>query len=634
MLLPPGWEVAPLPFFPPQAIILSVLLLTPARRWWIILAVYYVMQVVQGITLGGLPLWYSLLSNGANVLEPLVGAALFRRFVPQSAQFTNLEVVAVYFACVTLASVLGASWGAASRVLAGAPFWQSWQGWFLADVLASLVLAPMIILWATAGHERLGTYSRARWGEAACLGVGLLLVGWLVFGSRPEDADRAPALLYLPVPLLVWAAVRFGPRVLMTALALVTALAVAGASSELGPFASRTTAANVFTLQLFLLGIGVPLFCLAMLVRERRQTEHRLEGSEERYRAVVTNLPHGAVLLYGPELRHVFADGQGLPEVGLSKDAIEGKTLQDSFPAPMASVLEPHYRAALAGSHDSFELTHAGRIYHVEVLPVTSADAPTGMVLLQDVTEERRAEALAVANAELARLNRAKSDFVSVVSHEFRTPLTGIQAFSELIRDEEFPVDEIKVFAADINREAERLGRMISELLDLDRMESGQMTLRVEPLDLNALIAEAVAGIGPNAPQHALRLELDATLPSLPGDRDKMTQVILNLLSNAIKYSPKGGNVTVGTTWDRARAHLWVRDQGVGIPSDALEAVFERYTRLETGANSMIQGTGLGLPIVRQIAELHGGRAWAESEVGRGSTFHVTLPLTGATKAA
>ena len=311
--------------------------------------------------------------------------------------------------------------------------------------------------------------------------------------------------------------------------------------------------------------------------------------------------------------------------MALSKEAVEGRTLWESFPADMVQILEPHYRGALAGAHYPFDFGHAGRTYRAEIFPVTYANTEAGMVLIQDVTEERRAEDLAATNEQLERLSNAKSDFLSVVSHEFRTPLTGIQAFSELIRDEDFPIGRVKEFAGDINREAERLSRMIGDLLDLEHMESGQMVLRRETLDLNALIEEAVDTMRPNAPLHTLRVELDGSLP-LSGDRDKLTQVVLNLLSNAVKYSPDGGAVVVGARIEGAQAHLWVRDEGIGIPDDALEPIFQRYTRLVSGPLT-IRGTGLGLPIVRQIAEIHGGRAWAESRVGFGSTFHVTLPL-------
>jgi signal transduction histidine kinase len=463
--------------------------------------------------------------------------------------------------------------------------------------------------------------------EVGLLGGGILLSAGIMSTGVLADADRAPALLFLPVSLLVWAAVRFGPLGLMSALSLLLVFAVVGASQQAGPFVGRPAAVNVFTLQLFLLGIGVPLFALAALAHEREQDRELLRQGRESYRAVVAKLPQSTVLRFGADLRHHSAVGQGLPHLGLSHEEIEGKTLSESFPVEMAATLEPHYRAALAGKHVSLALTHDGRTYQTEVMPVAAAYPPIGIVFLQDVTELHRAEELAATNAALEKLNQVKSAFVSVVSHEFRTPLTGIQAFSELLRDEEFPAERVREYAGDINREAERLSRMIGELLDLDRMESGRMTLASRELDLNALIEETSSTAVSQNPRHTLRLNLDPTLPTLTGDRDKLTQVIVNLLSNAVKYSPDGGEVTVGTRRNGDLVCLWVRDRGIGITPDQLETIFERYARLESGHHTPIQGTGLGLPIVRQIAELHGGRAWAESELGVGSTFHVTLPF-------
>jgi signal transduction histidine kinase len=231
---------------------------------------------------------------------------------------------------------------------------------------------------------------------------------------------------------------------------------------------------------------------------------------------------------------------------------------------------------------------------------------------------------------QLERLNRAKSEFVSIVSHEFRTPLTGIQGFSEMMRDEDLTLDEMREYAGDINKDAQRLNRMINEMLDLDRMESGRMTIHPERIDLNAVIDDVADRVRPNAPNHTLTLDLQPDLPQIQADRDRMTQVASNLLNNAVKYSPTGGRITITTRADGDQLRFEVRDEGLGIPPDALETIFERYSRVDSQATKDIQGTGLGLPIVRQIVQLHGGKVWAESELGRGSVFHVVLPLAGA----
>lgn len=243
-------------------------------------------------------------------------------------------------------------------------------------------------------------------------------------------------------------------------------------------------------------------------------------------------------------------------------------------------------------------------------------------------TRTKMAAALAAqqhSNDELARLNQAKSEFVSVVSHEFRTPLTSIRGFAELLRDEDLDRDETREFAGIIEQNADRLARMINEMLDLDRLQSGRGALRREPVDLNAAVQEVVSALGLRLAQHTIQLALDPALPALSGDRDQVIRVVTNLLANAIKYSPAGSEVTVATERVGDMLQLRVRDRGAGIAPAALETIFDPFVRIP-GSDEHVEGTGLGLPITRQLVELHGGRIWAESLPGAGSTFHVLFP--------
>jgi signal transduction histidine kinase len=228
---------------------------------------------------------------------------------------------------------------------------------------------------------------------------------------------------------------------------------------------------------------------------------------------------------------------------------------------------------------------------------------------------------------EIEQLSKLRSEFVSIVSHEFRTPLTGIQGFSEMMRDEDLTLPEMREYAGDINKDARRLARLITDMLDLDRMESGRMTLNSELIDLNRIVTDTAAQFRLNAAEHPIELDLDPGLPPFLGDADRLTQVVTNLLSNAIKYSPSGGAVELQTNRGDKTVTFTVRDHGMGIPPEQLEKIFDRYSRVETAETRVIQGTGLGLPIVRQIVQLSDGKVWATSELGHGSVFHVQLPL-------
>jgi PAS domain S-box-containing protein len=251
------------------------------------------------------------------------------------------------------------------------------------------------------------------------------------------------------------------------------------------------------------------------------------------------------------------------------------------------------------------------------------------LAMFEDISAKHAAEAAAMASLEeLDRLNRLKSEFISIVSHEFRTALTGIQGFSEIMRDAEgLSPAEIKDFATDINNDALRLNRMITEMLDLDRMESGRMTLQEADVDVNLLLDEAVGRARASHPLHQFRLELDASLPKIRADSDRLTQVIANLLSNAAKYSPEHAEILVSSKHDFSMVTVAVTDHGMGIPAEHLDKVFQRYERFGRDATTKIMGTGLGLPISRQIVELHKGKIWVESEEGKGSTFSFSIPI-------
>jgi PAS domain S-box-containing protein len=229
----------------------------------------------------------------------------------------------------------------------------------------------------------------------------------------------------------------------------------------------------------------------------------------------------------------------------------------------------------------------------------------------------------------LQELDRLRSELIANVSHELRTPLGLIKIFcTTLLRnDVEFDRETQREFLHDIDAETDKLERIVDNLLDLSRMESGRLHLDKRPMDIAQLARDVVQTMQVDIQpvQHNLVQDFPPTLPMAIADSKYIEQVLRNLLSNAIKYSPEGGTITVGGRDDEMQLLVWVSDQGAGIPQKDLERVFERFYRIENEITRNVRGAGLGLAVCRGIVEAHGGRIWAESILGVGSTFYFTL---------
>jgi len=250
--------------------------------------------------------------------------------------------------------------------------------------------------------------------------------------------------------------------------------------------------------------------------------------------------------------------------------------------------------------------------------------APDDVLRMLDETSEVRA-----LNRQLASLDRLKDDFMSSVTHELRTPLTSIRAFAELMRDDpQMDPAQRQHFVDLIVAESERLSRLVNQVLDMAKIESGHAEWRNETIDLAALVAHAVetTAAGFQARGITVTVEAPAQVPALHADRDRILQVLLNLLSNAAKFAPQdGGRVTVRLQADAREARIEVRDNGPGVPPEQQRLVFEKF-RQGGDARARPQGTGLGLPISRQIVEHYGGRMWLHSTPGEGACFGFALP--------
>src|SRR5215469_1977739 len=228
----------------------------------------------------------------------------------------------------------------------------------------------------------------------------------------------------------------------------------------------------------------------------------------------------------------------------------------------------------------------------------------------------------------LRQLERTREEFVANVSHELRTPLSLIKGYVETLLDgARNNPDVAEHFLRIIARNAERLDLLIQDLLTISALESGRVQLQLQPVSLHAVADKVLADLKSRAATRQVTLKSD--LPDLIAyaDESRLEQVLANLVDNAIKYGRSHGNVVVGgKTLDDAKLEVFVKDDGPGIPAEALDRIFERFYRVDKARSREQGGTGLGLSIVKHIVQNHGGEVWATSEAGKGATFYFTLP--------
>jgi len=375
------------------------------------------------------------------------------------------------------------------------------------------------------------------------------------------------------------------------------------------------------------------------LLAQSRRAEAKLQERTTVLNQVIDHAPQGVARI-GLDRRILTSNPRLAALLNATERIVVSSSLGDFVPPEEVARVFDSFSDVANGSADTVEAVSMARRadgsrfwldWSATAVRTIEGRINFFMAMFDDITAKHEAEETQLANlAQLEKLNRLKSEFVSTVSHEFRTALVGIQGFSEILRDEEMPLAEVHSVAADINQDAERLNRMITEMLDLDRMEAGKIRLDLKPVDLNVLVNDAVERLRVSTHKHAIRIELQAGVPPVRGDADRLTQVIANLLSNAVKYSPNGGEILVTTRVERTHVVVSVLDHGLGIPPEFINRLFGRYERFEDKHAGKIIGTGLGLAITRQIVEMHGGKIGVESAVGSGSEFAFTIPVAGA----
>lgn len=238
---------------------------------------------------------------------------------------------------------------------------------------------------------------------------------------------------------------------------------------------------------------------------------------------------------------------------------------------------------------------------------------------------------LAAAHQELLGIDEMKTNFIANVSHELRTPLTSVRGFSEILLTMEVDSETTREFLEIINNESERLTRLINDVLDITKIESGQIDWQLEPLNQLTLLRSSARTFSSLAEEQGLKFEvaIPETLPTVLANCDRILQVLANLIGNAIKFTTHG-SIVLSAEVAGNEVHTHITDTGLGIAPEDHERIFEKFTQVGDTLTDKPKGTGLGLCICRDIIVHHGGRMWVKSELGKGSTFSFSLPIAEA----
>jgi len=316
--------------------------------------------------------------------------------------------------------------------------------------------------------------------------------------------------------------------------------------------------------------------------------------------------------------------------LGLPSADVVGSRYQDAFTDAVVKMIDKEKKRALKNGFTSeilFEYSASENL--IIPLGINSSMLLDGagnrngiIIVLRNMAASKELE-------RLRQLDDLKSEFVSNVSHELRTPLSIIKSYVEAILDQVDPGDyqTQKEFLTVVNNETDRLTDLVSDLLDISRIEAGRFEIEMNPISISDIIQLVLPKLEISDDSHELVVDIPSNLPDLLADKDKMVQVFINLLTNAIKFSPDGGEIFIHAEISEEKIKCDVSDQGIGINEKYTDRIFEKFYRVDISDRYEISGTGLGLPIVKHIINSHGGEISVMSDPGKGSTFSIFLPF-------
>ncbi len=337
--------------------------------------------------------------------------------------------------------------------------------------------------------------------------------------------------------------------------------------------------------------------------------------------AVCDALPHGIILL-GQNMQVEYANGAAAVLLKTQRSELKGSEISNFI---VDEQLNNMMRATVNGSatrRAMMELSRDGSktlgVLRFTVCPVDHTSQARAAVVVEDISQQKVAE-------------EARNSFLAHATHELRTPLTNIRLYVEDALEKCETDAAATASSLDvINKECKRLERTVSEILSVCQIEAGSLDLKRDDVNMDCMLKDLQADFEAHVREKQIKLMFDipVKMPILQADRDQISLALHNLLGNAVKYTPKGGEVSVKTTVDEEKIEIEIRDTGIGIGPDDIDRIFDRFYRAQDTRLGAIEGSGLGLPIAREVVRLHGGEINVESELNNGSTFRLVLPMS------
>ena len=633
-------------FFPPHAVLLCILLLVPTRHWWA-----YVLGAASAHFLATQqahwPPWYALTAEAFDAVKCVSAAAGIRLLVKSPLTAITLRDATLFvLVAVVLVPFGSAFWGAAFTVSYGfgTRYWIEWRNLGISNAVTAVVLVPAFLLGAHLLFvRRSNTLSPRRVLEAALLGACTVAVGFFVFDATPAGPTSSPALLYTPIPLLIWAALRFGLGGISVSMLIITFQAIWGTMRGHGPFLDQTPADNAVALQLFLLVTATPLMLLAVVIEEERRSKEALRESAN-LMGLAAEAGNLAMWVWDVSGNDVWMTERGRSLFGLDPDVpLDFAATLDSVHPEDRTARESAIEQALRtrGEYElEFRVLHAdGTVRWIQgrgrcVVP----DDGTGPKLFgvsMDVTARKQAEASAAQRrAELEHVARVATlgELTTTLTHELRQPLAAIlvnaYAGAHLLDAPEPDLKMVRSTLSAIREVTERAGEVVGGLRAMLKRDSTAAGLTNVDVNQVIRIVERIAHGDANLHKVAVHLDLSSDVRPVKGDSVQLQQVILNLMLNAFSAMSgtglDGGRRLVVRTSsiDESNVLVEVQDSGTGIAPEKLKSIFDPFI------TSRPEGLGMGLSICRSIIERHGGTISAANNPDRGAKFSITLPVT------